>query len=113
MMWHLANDYWNGCSDLPGQPAAPCLPAGYGAAVDNRGFIDAEYNRQFSSNLYFGYLRRNPDIPGFLFWQGQINTAPVRDVAKQQALVCSFITSTEYQFRFGQFVTRSNQECSQ
>jgi hypothetical protein len=79
--------------------------------INNQAFINAEYNRQFALTLYFGYLRRNPDIGGFLFWQSQINTAPIRDVPKQNALVCSFITSGEYQMRFGSGVPRSNLEC--
>jgi len=79
--------------------------------INNRAFIDAEYNRQFALTLYFGYLRRNPDIGGFLFWQSQINSAPIRDVPKQNALVCSFVTAAEYQFRFGPIAPRSNDEC--
>lgn len=79
--------------------------------ISNQAFINAEYNRQFALTLYFGYLRRNPDIGGFLFWQGQINSAPVRDVPKQNALVCSFITAAEYQFRFGLKAPRTNVEC--
>ena len=82
-------------------------------SINNQAFINAEYNRQFALTLYFGYLRRNPDIGGFLFWQSQINAAPVRDVPKQQALVCSYITSAEYQFRFGPTAPRTNAECPQ
>jgi Calx-beta domain/CHRD domain len=81
--------------------------------INNQSFINAEYNRQFALTLYFGYLRRNPEIGGFLFWQGQINGAPVRDVAKQNALVCSFITAAEYQLRFGPNAPRTNGECPQ
>jgi len=81
--------------------------------LNNQAFINAEYNRQFALTLYFGYLRRNPDIGGFLFWQSQINLAPVRDVPKQNALVCSFITAAEYQFRFGPDAPRTNAECPQ
>jgi hypothetical protein len=79
--------------------------------IHNRAFIDAEYNRAFVVTQYFGYLRRDPDIAGFLFWLSQVNTAPVRDVPKQHALVCSFITSTEYQERFSSVVTHNNREC--
>jgi hypothetical protein len=79
--------------------------------IHNRAFIDAEYNRGFVVTQYFGYLRRDPDIAGFLFWLNQVNTAPVRDVPKQHALVCSFITSKEYQERFSSVVTHSNSEC--
>ena len=60
---------------------------------------------------YAGYLRRNADMAGFLFWLGQVNGAPLRDVARQHAMVCSFITSTEYQQRFSSVVTHNNTEC--
>jgi Tol biopolymer transport system component len=81
--------------------------------ITNQAFINAEYNRQFALTLYFGYLRRNPEIGGFLFWQSQINLAAVRDVPKQNALVCSFITAAEYQGRFGVNAPRTNAECPQ
>jgi len=81
--------------------------------INNQAFVNAEYNRQFALTLYFGYLRRDPDIGGFLFWQSQINTAAVGNVPKQQALVCSFITSAEYQQRFGPNAPRTNKECPQ
>ncbi len=79
--------------------------------INNRPFIDAEYNRAFVTTQYFGYLRRDPDIGGFLFWLGQVNSAPLRDVPKQHAMVCSFITSAEYQQRFSSLVTHTNVEC--
>ena len=80
--------------------------------INNRAFIDAEYNRAFVFTQYAGFLRRDSDIRGFLFWFGQVNSAPVRDVNKQHAMVCSFITAAEYQQRFGSVVTHSNAECS-
>jgi hypothetical protein len=79
--------------------------------INNRAFVDAEYNRAFVASQYFGYLRRDADIGGFLFWLGQVNSAPLRDVPKQHAMVCSFITSAEYQLRFSPVVTHSNAEC--
>lgn len=79
--------------------------------INNRPLIDAEYNRAFVTTQYFGYLRRNPDIGGLLFWLGQVNSAPLRDVSKQHAMVCSFITSSEYQQRFSSVLTHSNAEC--
>ena len=112
VMFHLANDYWNGCNRLPGSPAAPCVPAGYGAPVDNKAFIDAEYNRSFVYSQYSGYLRRDGDINGFIFWLNQVSAAPPRNVAKQHAMVCSFITSAEYQLRFGSKTPRTNAECT-
>src|SRR5207302_2029402 len=79
--------------------------------INNRAFIDEEYNRAFVATQYFGYLRRDADIGGFLFWLGQVSSAPLRDVPKQHAMVCSFITSAEYQLRFSSVVTHSNAEC--
>jgi len=79
--------------------------------VNNRAFIDAEYNRAFVLTQYFGYLRRNPDIGGFLFWLGQVNSVPLRSLEKQRAMVCSFITSLEYQQRFSPVATHNNTEC--
>ncbi len=84
---------------------------GYGDAVDNRAFIDAEYNRSFVYSQYSGYLRRDGDIGGFLFWLTEVSKAPPRNVAKQRGMVCSFITSEEYQRRFSSVVTHSNAEC--
>jgi photosystem II stability/assembly factor-like uncharacterized protein len=112
VMFHLANDYWNGCNRLPGSPAAPCVPSGFGAPVDNRAFIDAEYNRSFVYSQYSGYLRRDSDIDGFIFWLNQVSTAPPRNVSKQHAMVCAFITSTEYQLRFADKAPRTNAECA-
>jgi glucose/arabinose dehydrogenase len=79
--------------------------------INNRALIDAEYNRTFVATEYFGYLRRNPDMPGYLFWLGQVNSAPLRDISKQHAMVCSFITSGEYLGRFSPIITHSNAEC--
>jgi hypothetical protein len=81
--------------------------------IHNRALIDAEYNRAFVATQYFGYLRRNPDIGGIIFWLGQVNSAPLRDLAKQNAMVCSFITSAEYQQRFSPVAPHSNAECPQ
>ena len=82
--------------------------------IDNRAFIDAQYNSLFVLNEYFGYLRRDPDIGGFHFWLcDQVNRFPPRNVDIQHAMVCSFITSAEYQLRFGSVVTRTNAECPQ
>ncbi len=79
--------------------------------VENRAVVDAEYNRVFVATEYFGYLRRNPDMSGFLFWLGHVNSAQLRDIAKQHAMVCSFITSAEYQKRFSPLLTHSNNDC--
>jgi hypothetical protein len=79
--------------------------------INNRAFIDEEYNRAFVTTQYFGYLRRDADIGGFSFWLGQVDSAPLRDTSKQHAMVCAFVTATEYQLRFSPMVTHSNADC--
>src|SRR5262249_59581576 len=36
--------------------------------VANNGFLNAEYNRTFVAKQYFGYLGRNREMDGLLFW---------------------------------------------
>ncbi len=36
--------------------------AGGNGGINNRAFIDAEYNRAFVASQYLGYLRRDADI---------------------------------------------------
>ena len=79
--------------------------------INNRALIDAEYNRAFVFTQYAGYLRRDADIGGFLFWLDQVDRAPLRDVGIQHTMVCAFITSTEYQLRFSSLVTHHNSDC--
>jgi hypothetical protein len=73
------------------------------AAVRN-----ATYNAAFVLTEYFGYLRRNPDQDGYTFWLNVLNTG---DPGNYRGMVCSFITSTEYQRRFSSIVSHSNSEC--
>jgi subtilisin family serine protease len=69
----------------------------------------AEYNPSFVLMQYFGYLRRDPEQGGYLFWLNVLNN---REPNNYRGMVCSFITSAEYQLRFGSVVTHSNQECA-
>ena len=71
-----------------------------GAAVINQAFVHMEY---------FGYLRREIDFGGYLFW---LHNLIVREPGNYRGMVCSFITSDEYQRRFGTVLTHSNGECS-
>jgi hypothetical protein len=58
---------------------------------------------------YFGYLRRDLDRSGFDFWLNVLNHS---DQGNYRGMVCSFLTSAEYQQRFSPIVTHSNAECS-
>jgi uncharacterized delta-60 repeat protein len=74
----------------------------------NAAFSNAVYNESFVLMEYFAYLRRNPDPAGYDFWLNVLNTG---DPGNYRGMVCSFITSAEYQRRFSPVVTRSNAEC--
>jgi len=80
--------------------------------INNRPFIDAEYNLTFVTNEYFGYLRRDGDPNGMNFWLGQVNPAPLHDITKQHAMVCAFISSDEYQSRFADIITQHQTACA-
>lgn len=82
-----------------------------GNPINNRALIDAEYNSSFVTTQYFGYLRRDADLPGLSFWLSVVNQYPLRSGAGQNGMVCAFITSAEYQQRFGIVASRSNTEC--
>ena len=70
----------------------------------------SQYNPAFVLMQYFGYLRRNQDQGGYDFWLDVVNN---REPNNYRGMVCSFITSTEYQLRFGTLVTHGNSDCAQ
>jgi CSLREA domain-containing protein len=63
-------------------------------------FINQENRRLFVYLEYIGYLRRNPDTAGFVFWLGKLNF--FNGDPFQAEMVKSFILSPEYRSRFGQ-----------
>jgi hypothetical protein len=71
-------------------------------------FKDREFNPAFVLMQYFGYLRRDADDGGFNFWLNVLNN---REPNNFRGMVCSFITSREYQERFGLLLARSNSDC--
>ena len=78
-------------------------------AVDAQAFATVEYNPAFVLMQYFGYLRRDPDQGGYDFWVDVLNN---RAVNNYRGMVCAFITSAEYQLRFGSSVTKNDHGCS-
>ena len=65
-----------------------------------------ESSEAFVLAQYFGYLRREPDESGFKFWLGTLVDQSVSNSPGHRAMVCAFISSAEYQSRFGMYVTR-------
>jgi subtilisin family serine protease len=79
------------------------------AAIEDANFKQALYNPSFVLMQYFGYLHRDPELGGYLFWLDVLNN---KEPGNYRGMVCSFITSAEYQLRFGTTVTRTNRDCS-
>jgi hypothetical protein len=77
-------------------------------AIDNESFKEAEYNPSFVLMEYFGYLNRDPEEDGYQFW---LNVLDNKEPGNYRGMVCSFITSAEYQRRFAAVVSHTNQEC--
>ena len=78
-------------------------------AAEASDFVSAEYNKAFVLMEYFGYLRRPEDAGGYAFWLDVLN----RNSGNYRGMVCSFLTSIEYQNRFSTAVPHSNAECGQ
>ncbi|HVF49311.1 MAG TPA: S8 family serine peptidase [Pyrinomonadaceae bacterium] len=73
--------------------------------AQNQTFTNLHRNRAFVLMQYFGYLRRNPndspntDYSGYFFWLTKLNQFGGNYISAE--MVKAFITSTEYQQRFG------------
>ena len=79
-----------------------------GNIADTDALRQTQYNPAFVLSEYFSYFGRNPDSDGYSFWLNVINAA---DQNNYRGMVCSFLTSSEYQHRFSSIVTRTNAEC--
>lgn len=75
--------------------------------IEITGFKTREYNPSFVLMQYFGYLLRNPDQGGYDFWVDVLN----HNSNNFRGMVCGFVTSREYQERFGLTLRRSNADC--
>jgi len=80
--------------------------------VTSPGFVRAEYNRAYVLMQYFAYLRRDPDEAGYNFWLNALQNKPIRDSEAFRGVACGFLSSAEYQLRFGMIVTHTPSECT-
>jgi hypothetical protein len=80
-------------------------------ASDQR-VMDANYNHALVLFQYFSYLRRNPDEAAYNTWLNTLKNKPLRDPEAARSLVCNFVTSAEYQNRFGINATHTTRECN-
>lgn len=70
--------------------------------VENQTFHDREYNSNFVRSSYFGYLRRDPDEPGFNGWLNSLNSSGAYPNSNYFENISAFIHSDEYRNRFDQ-----------
>jgi hypothetical protein len=77
-------------------------------AAEASSFVAAEYNKAFVLMEYFGYLRREIDQGGYVYWLDVLS----QNGGNYRGMVCAFLTSTEYQQRFSSVVTHYNGECA-
>ncbi len=80
-------------------------------AADQR-VIDANYNHAFVMFQYFTHLRRNPDEAGYAAWVNTLKSKPLRDPDAARSIVCNFLSSPEYQNRFGMVATHHTRDCN-
>jgi glucose/arabinose dehydrogenase len=76
--------------------------------IEYADYRQVEFNSAFVLAQYFGYLRRDPDEGGYVFWLDILNN---RVPNNHRSMVCAFLTSTEFQQRFSSVVTRHNSDC--
>ena len=80
-------------------------------AAANTSVAERENGQALALLPYFGYLRREPDEAGLQSWLNTFAGEKTSNPSSFRAMICAFITSSEYQSRFGMFVTHSNKEC--
>lgn len=66
--------------------------------VESNEVYATQFNPAFVAMQYFGYLRRDPEQPGYNNWLRVINANP----NDYRIMVNGFVNSTEYRARFGQ-----------
>jgi nucleoid-associated protein YgaU len=72
--------------------------AAFRKVADSGSVRDAEFRPAFVLMEYFGYLRVNPDQPGYNFWLTKLNQFNGSYIDAE--MVKSFIVSGEYRERF-------------
>jgi hypothetical protein len=82
-----------------------------GTVADDAELIDVEHDRAFVLTQFFGYWQRDPDEGDFKHWLDALSSKRKNDPGRYTAVTCSFVNSSEYQFRFGMVLTHTPDEC--
>jgi hypothetical protein len=67
--------------------------------AENEEFANRERSAAFVLMQYFGYLRRDPDAPGYQYWLNKLNQ--FGGDFRRAEMVKAFLVSIEYRQRFG------------
>jgi Domain of unknown function (DUF4214) len=78
--------------------------------ITSPAFVRAEYNRAYVLMQYFAYLRRDADEAGYNFWLNVLQSK-AREADAFSAVACAFLSSAEYQARFGMVISHTTSEC--
>jgi hypothetical protein len=65
--------------------------------VESPEVSDRQFNHAYVAMQYYNYLRRTPELSGYLSWLNAIN----QNRQNLRVMVDGFVNSTEYMFRFG------------
>jgi hypothetical protein len=68
--------------------------------VESKEVVARQFNHAYVAMQYYGYLRRTPDLGGYLAWLAAISSGG-DETANRRVMVNGFLNSTEYVFRFG------------
>jgi hypothetical protein len=67
--------------------------------ANNANFRQQQFSQAFIVAEYFGYLRRDPDSSGYVFWLTKLNQ--FNQDFRRAEMVKAFLNSSEYRSRFG------------
>jgi Matrixin/Domain of unknown function (DUF4214) len=79
--------------------------------AENAAVAKAEHDGAVVLMQYFGYLLRDPSDEDYKSWLDNVSRSNEQGVVRYNRMICSFLSSSEYQARFGMVMTHSPNEC--
>ena len=77
----------------------------------NGSVAKAEHDGAVVLMQYFGYLLRDPSDDDYKSWLDALSRSNEQGAVRYNRMICSFLSSSEYQARFGMVQTHSPNEC--
>ncbi len=79
--------------------------------AENAAVAKAEHDGAVVLMQYFGYLLRDPSDENYKSWLDSVSRSNEQEVVRYNRMICTFLSSSEYQARFGMVITHSPNEC--